>query len=170
MRVKNTGSRRGAEVVQFYVHATNPPLPRPDQKLKGFVKVGLAPGEEKAVHFNLDRHSFAYFDVAKHELDRRSRQFRDSSREFFPRYSAEDVGNRTGKRAVGSTRRSGSCVNRSGARFSRKLPSVARRPVSKAKQSRGTRRVQESGVRCPSCTRGGRAPCSCRRRQLPCRR
>jgi beta-glucosidase len=65
--VKNTGSRRGAEVVQLYVHETNPPLLRPDQELKGFIKLELAPGEEKSVRFNLDRRSFAYFDVAHHD-------------------------------------------------------------------------------------------------------
>jgi beta-glucosidase len=65
--VKNTGNRRGAEVVQVYVHDSNPALPRPDQELKAFGKVDLAPGEEKVVHLDLDQRSFAYYDPAKHD-------------------------------------------------------------------------------------------------------
>lgn len=65
--VKNSGARRGAEVVQLYVHDEAPALPRPDQELKAFAKVDLAPGEERIVAFNLDERSFAYFDPARHD-------------------------------------------------------------------------------------------------------
>ncbi|WP_418667890.1 glycoside hydrolase family 3 C-terminal domain-containing protein [Allofournierella sp.] len=64
VRVKNTGGRTGKEVVQLYVHPgpdTGPAL-RARQELKGFAKVELAPGEEKAVQFRLNGRSFAYYE------------------------------------------------------------------------------------------------------------
>jgi beta-glucosidase len=65
--VKNVGKRRGAEVVQLYVHDYTSPVPRPEQELKGFVKVVLAPGEERRVPLELDARSFAYFDIKRHD-------------------------------------------------------------------------------------------------------
>jgi beta-glucosidase len=65
--VKNSGARRGAEVVQLYIHHADAPLPRPDQELKAFARVELAPGEEKTVQLNLDARSFAYYDPARHD-------------------------------------------------------------------------------------------------------
>lgn len=64
--VKNAGKRRGAEVVQLYVHDYTTPVPRPEQELKAFAKVDLAPGEERTVQLELDSRSFAYFDVVRH--------------------------------------------------------------------------------------------------------
>ena len=64
--VKNTGKRRGAEVVQLYVHDVTTKVARPEQELKAFDKVELGPGEEKAVNLLLDARSFAYFDVSRH--------------------------------------------------------------------------------------------------------
>ena len=43
--VRNTGSRRGAEVVQCYVHDVEASVARPPQELKAFAKVWLDPGE-----------------------------------------------------------------------------------------------------------------------------
>jgi len=61
--VKNTGSRAGKEVVQFYVApAAETAARRPMKELKGFVKVALETGEEKQVSVTLDKRSFAYFD------------------------------------------------------------------------------------------------------------
>ena len=60
--VTNTGSRRGAEVVQCYVGAVQPKVTRPLKELKAFMKVWLEPGESADVELTLDARSFAYWD------------------------------------------------------------------------------------------------------------
>src|SRR5581483_4925181 len=67
VKVKNSGSRAGAEVVQVYVHQERPAIDRPEQELKGFQRVVLEPGQEKDVAFQLDRLAFSYYDPAKHD-------------------------------------------------------------------------------------------------------
>ena len=64
-KVKNTGSREGAEVAQVYVGDSHAPVPRPLKELKGFAKVMLRPGESKQVTVLLDRRAFSYYDVAR---------------------------------------------------------------------------------------------------------
>ena len=66
-KIKNVGSRAGAEVAQLYVGEAHPSVPRPVKELKGFAKVDLRPGETKDVTLTLDRRAFAYFDVKKHD-------------------------------------------------------------------------------------------------------
>ncbi|KOP65582.1 glycosyl hydrolase family 3 [Bacillus sp. FJAT-18019] len=61
--IQNTGSLPGKEIVQLYVRDSHSSVIRPDKELKGFDKVELAPGEKKTVTFELDRRSFAYYDV-----------------------------------------------------------------------------------------------------------
>ncbi|MFG1732119.1 beta-glucosidase [Paenibacillus sp. 843] len=61
--VKNTGAQAGKEIVQLYVHDRESSVIRPDQELKGFHKVELAPGEAKTITFELDHRSFAYYDI-----------------------------------------------------------------------------------------------------------
>jgi beta-glucosidase len=53
LKVKNTGSRAGTEVVQLYVSPTDPNSPLKPIRLHGFRRVELAPGEEKTVTFGL---------------------------------------------------------------------------------------------------------------------
>ena len=60
--VTNTGTRRGAEVVQCYVGAVAPSVVRPPKELKAFQKVWLDPGETAAVTLTLDTRSFAYWN------------------------------------------------------------------------------------------------------------
>jgi beta-glucosidase len=60
--VKNTGARRGQEVVQLYVNDRRSSVERPAQELKAFAKVDLAAGEARSVQLTLDMRSFAYFD------------------------------------------------------------------------------------------------------------
>ncbi|MCD7936967.1 MAG: glycoside hydrolase family 3 C-terminal domain-containing protein [Tannerellaceae bacterium] len=60
--VKNTGSREGAEVVQFYISDKKSSLPRPVKELKGFEKVRLNPGEEKVVSFTIDKEALSFYD------------------------------------------------------------------------------------------------------------
>jgi beta-glucosidase len=62
-RIKNTGTRGGAEIVQLYVAKQGSPLFRAPQELKGFAKVHLAPGEEREVEFKLGQRSFSYYNV-----------------------------------------------------------------------------------------------------------
>lgn len=61
LKVKNTGKIAGKEIVQLYVHDKEAYVSRPEKELKGFVKVALAPGEEKEISFTLDKRSFAYY-------------------------------------------------------------------------------------------------------------
>jgi beta-glucosidase len=60
--VTNTGSRRGAEVVQCYVAAPEPRLIRPPKELRAFAKLWLDPGESATVRLSLDDRAFAYWD------------------------------------------------------------------------------------------------------------
>lgn len=63
LRVCNTGTRAGEEVVQLYVHHPRPRLPRPVRELKGFAKISLQPGESRLVTFTLEPSALAYCDV-----------------------------------------------------------------------------------------------------------
>ena len=67
VNVKNTGTREGQEVVQLYISDKKSSLPRPVKELKGFQKVKLAPGEEKAVTLTIDKKALSFFDDAKYE-------------------------------------------------------------------------------------------------------
>ncbi len=63
VNVRNTGSLAGKEVVQLYVKDVASSISRPEKELKGFEKVELQSGEEKAVSFTLDKRAFAYYNV-----------------------------------------------------------------------------------------------------------
>ena len=67
VKVKNTGSRAGEEVVQLYISDLKCSVPRPVKELKGFEKVSLQPNEEKTVTFTIDKSALSYFDAAKHD-------------------------------------------------------------------------------------------------------
>lgn len=62
VEVRNTGSRRGAEVVQCYVAPPRGRLARPPKELRAFAKVWLEPGETKDVVLRLDARAFAAWD------------------------------------------------------------------------------------------------------------
>jgi beta-glucosidase len=62
VEVANTGSRRGAEVVQCYVAPPAGRHVRPPKELKAFAKVWLEPGERTTVTLRLDDRAFAYWD------------------------------------------------------------------------------------------------------------
>jgi len=63
VKVKNTGSTAGKEIVQLYVKDVEKSDIRPEKELKGFCKIELAPGEEKEVEFELDKRAFAYYNT-----------------------------------------------------------------------------------------------------------
>ncbi len=61
--ITNTGEVPGKEIVQLYIHQSNPKVDRPFKELKGFSKVELQPNETKTATFYLDSRSFAYYSV-----------------------------------------------------------------------------------------------------------
>ncbi len=64
VRVHNTGTRAGTEVVQLYVRDDVASVARPDRMLVGFARVALAPGERRTVHFVVHPSRLAFFDPA----------------------------------------------------------------------------------------------------------
>ncbi|MGW9403802.1 glycoside hydrolase family 3 C-terminal domain-containing protein [Arthrobacter sp. NPDC055585] len=62
LQLTNTGALQGAEVVQLYVAAPAGAVPRPEQELRGFQRVDLAPGETRTVTLALQPGSLARFD------------------------------------------------------------------------------------------------------------
>jgi beta-glucosidase len=67
MRVRNSGSRAGAEVVQLYVHDVKSSVDRPVKELKGFRRVMLDPGQARDVSFTLDKSALSFYSAAKDE-------------------------------------------------------------------------------------------------------
>ena len=59
--VKNTGNRRGQQVVQLYVKDVESTIDRPEKELKAFAKVTLDPGEQTVVEMKLNRRAFAFY-------------------------------------------------------------------------------------------------------------
>ncbi|MFC9711894.1 glycoside hydrolase family 3 N-terminal domain-containing protein [Paenibacillus sp. NPDC056933] len=60
VKVTNTGSCRGAEVIQMYVSDVVSRVARPAKELKGFVKVNLEPGETQTVTFHIGAEQLQY--------------------------------------------------------------------------------------------------------------
>jgi beta-glucosidase len=65
VRVRNTGRREGAEIVQLYVEDPVAGVPRPAKELKAFAKVWLKPGESRDVSFTLHEDAFQFFHPDK---------------------------------------------------------------------------------------------------------
>ncbi len=65
LKVRNTGKRSGAEVVQLYVHDGHAKIDRPVHELKAFRRVELQPGESRTVEFSLARDAFTYWSPEK---------------------------------------------------------------------------------------------------------
>ncbi|HTP34310.1 MAG TPA: fibronectin type III-like domain-contianing protein, partial [Candidatus Acidoferrales bacterium] len=61
--IQNTGTRRGDEVAQLYVHAENPSVKRPIKELRGFRRIALNPKERQQVTFTLPASDLAFYDV-----------------------------------------------------------------------------------------------------------
>jgi beta-glucosidase len=60
--VTNTGSRKGDEVVQLYVHDEVSSVTIYEEQLRGFERVALAPGEKKTVTFTLHPDDLSLLD------------------------------------------------------------------------------------------------------------
>jgi beta-glucosidase len=67
MRVRNSGARAGAEIVQLYVHDVKSSVDRPLKELKGFQRVVLNAGEERSVTFKVDKAAMSFYSAAKDE-------------------------------------------------------------------------------------------------------
>ena len=65
LRVKNTGKRDGAEVIQAYVEQPEK-NGEPPRQLRAFTKVDLKAGQSKSVHLTLNRRSFSIYDPDLH--------------------------------------------------------------------------------------------------------
>jgi beta-glucosidase len=60
--VKNTGSRRGDEVVQLYIHDPVASISQPVRRLRGFERVTLNPNQTETLTFTLDKSDFGFYD------------------------------------------------------------------------------------------------------------
>jgi beta-glucosidase len=63
VEVENVGEREGDEVVQLYVRDVEASVTRPVKELRGFARVGLAPGERRRVTFRLAAEQLAFTDL-----------------------------------------------------------------------------------------------------------
>ncbi|MGO8786317.1 MAG: glycoside hydrolase family 3 C-terminal domain-containing protein [Terriglobia bacterium] len=64
--VKNVGGRAGVETVQLYIHEKYAPVATPVKQLRGFERVGLDPGETKAVTLKLTPEDLQLLDIDMH--------------------------------------------------------------------------------------------------------
>jgi len=62
LKVKNTGSVAGKEVVQLYVSKVNPTVLKADKELKAFKKIMIAPEKTATVAMNINVNDLAYYD------------------------------------------------------------------------------------------------------------
>lgn len=60
LKVKNTGTVDGSEIVQMYVALPESKVSRPEKELKGFAKLFLKAGEEKEVRIPFDDKTFRF--------------------------------------------------------------------------------------------------------------
>ncbi|MCA9836932.1 MAG: glycoside hydrolase family 3 C-terminal domain-containing protein [Trueperaceae bacterium] len=62
VKVKNTGTKAGDEIVQLYTRHHEASVTRPVKELKGFQRVSLQPGESKTVQIKLFANQLGYYD------------------------------------------------------------------------------------------------------------
>ncbi len=67
LKVKNTGKKAGAEVVELFIHQEKPTIDRPYKELKAFAKIFLEPDQEGEVEMNIDVSSLSYYDEKQHQ-------------------------------------------------------------------------------------------------------
>lgn len=61
--VKNTGSRKGDEVVQLYIRDKVSSVTRPVKELKDFKRITLEPGETKTVELEITPEKLSFYDI-----------------------------------------------------------------------------------------------------------
>ncbi|GAB2621322.1 glycoside hydrolase family 3 N-terminal domain-containing protein [Streptomyces capparidis] len=99
--VRNTGERAGAEVVQLYLHDPVAETARPDQRLVGYARVPLEPGERRVVRFRF------HADVASYPGAAGRRIVEPGALELRLAASAADVRHRVPLRLTGPRREVG---------------------------------------------------------------
>jgi beta-glucosidase len=63
-KIKNTGSRAGAAVAQFYIRDVAASVgPRPVRELRGIQRILLQPGETREVEFRIGNQELGYYDT-----------------------------------------------------------------------------------------------------------
>lgn len=62
VQVKNTGDRKGIEIVQLYLQDVTASLVRPVKELRGFARVELEPGEEKTIVLHLAKQEMGFYN------------------------------------------------------------------------------------------------------------
>jgi beta-glucosidase len=60
--ITNAGSVAGDDVVQLYLHESFTSILQPVEKLEGFQRVTLAPGQSKTVTFTIGRQNFGFYN------------------------------------------------------------------------------------------------------------
>lgn len=63
VKVANTGSMDGEEIVQLYIRDNISSVTRPVKELKGYQRVALKAGETKIVHFSINAQTLAFYDI-----------------------------------------------------------------------------------------------------------
>lgn len=66
--ITNTGSRKGTEIVELYVHEKLASVSRPIKELKGFARATLNPGETKTVTIPLTADQLAIWNRTMHRV------------------------------------------------------------------------------------------------------
>jgi beta-glucosidase len=66
--VKNTGSRKGDEVIQLYVQHINSKVDRPNKELKGFRRITILPNETKTIQLPVKAAELAYWDERQNKF------------------------------------------------------------------------------------------------------
>ena len=66
VRVTNTGTRPGSEVVQVYLGQLPAPVPTPAHRLAAYRKVRIAPGQSERVSLTIPARAASYWDVDAH--------------------------------------------------------------------------------------------------------
>jgi beta-glucosidase len=61
--VKNTGTRKGDEVVQLYIRDKVSSVTRPVKELKDFKRVTLEPGEQKTIELEITPEKLSFYDI-----------------------------------------------------------------------------------------------------------
>ena len=67
--IKNTGSRKGTEVLQLYIGFQNSSVDRPLKSLKGFQRITLDPGEEKEVEILCPLEELKWYRPETHRFE-----------------------------------------------------------------------------------------------------
>jgi beta-glucosidase len=62
VNVRNTGDRKGDEVVQLYLRDPVSSISQPVRRLRGFERVTLEPGQSRRVSFRLDASDWGFYD------------------------------------------------------------------------------------------------------------